>query len=232
MNKSIIIRRILICLFLSGFALSSPAQKFPATWFEVGVSKEIVKNLKFEFNPELRLLDSLKMDSYILEGGLSYKIHKYFTLSGFYRYDTEYKYKKKNGEYKGKEALHMLACDAKSRVEMDRFGLSFRLRYIQGLFEFNDASELRFRTKVDYNIRNSKFVPYASVEFFHDFLTLDEERELISGALQGIDKIRYVFGTSYAFNKKHELSVYYRIQDTRIKDTYNNVIGIGYSFDF
>jgi hypothetical protein len=232
MNKATLSVRLILSFCLVGFSFSAFAQKFPATWFEVGISKEIAKNLKLEFNPELRFLDSLKMDSYILEGGLSYKVHKYFSLAGFYRFDQVYKYKKKNGEYKGQESLNMLAFDAKSGIDVSRFGISARLRYTHGIFDFNNASEIRFRTKLDYNIRNCKFSPYASVEFFHDYLILDVEREVISGYFNGVDKIRYVVGTSYAFNKNHELSVYYRIQDNRIKNETNNVIGIGYNFDF
>jgi hypothetical protein len=224
--------RYLLLLLVLNIALSGYAQKFPATWIELGVSKQIVKNLKVELSPELRLLDSLKMDSYIIEGGLSYKLHKYLTLASYYRYDNVYKYKKKSGAYKNEEHLNMLAFDAKSGFDFDRFGIQFRLRYTQGLYANNNASEFRFRTKVDYDIKNCKLVPYFSLEIFHDYLVLATERDLISGQFKGIDKIRYLFGTSYTINKNNEVAIYYRFQDNRIKNTMNNVIGIGYNFDF
>jgi hypothetical protein len=224
--------KLLLILFIVNFSLTGFAQKFPATWMELEVSKQVIKNLKIELNPELRLLDSLKMDSYILEGGLSYKLHKYLTLASYYRYEDVYKYKKKSGAYKGQENFSLLAFDAKSGFDIDRFGIQFRLRYTQGIYANNNASEFRFRTKIDYDIKNCKLIPYVSVEVFHDYLVLSTDRELISGQFQGVDKIRYTFGTSYTINKNNEASIYYRLQDNRIKNTMSNILGLGYSFDF
>jgi hypothetical protein len=224
--------KCLLFLLIVNFSLSGFAQKFPATWMELEVSKQIIKNLKIELNPELRLLDSLKMDSYILEGGLSYKLHKYLTLASYYRYEDVYKYKKKSGAYKGQENFSLLAFDAKSGFDIDRLGIQFRLRYTQGLYANNNASEFRFRTKLDYDIKSCKLVPYVSVEVFHDYLALATDRELISGQFKGVDKIRYTFGTSYTINKNNEASIYYRFQDNRIKNEMSNILGIGYSFDF
>ena len=227
MKNKILLLLLVFCLTFSGFA-----QKFPATWIELGVSKKIVENLKIELNPELRLLDSLKMDSYILEGGLSYKLHKYLTVASYFRYEDEYKYKKKSGKYKGQESSNRLAFDAKSGFELQRFNFQFRLRFTQGLYANNDASEFRFRTKIDYDIKGSKFVPFVSVEIFNDQTILSVDRETISGGLKNIDKIRYTAGVSYAINKNNEANLYYRLQDSRINDKITNILGLGYSLDF
>jgi hypothetical protein len=88
------IRTLLIILSLVP-VISGFAQNGPSTWIELGFSKKVVKNLKVEFNPELRLLSDFKMDTYILEGGLSYKLHKYLTIAGYYRYENAWDYKKK-----------------------------------------------------------------------------------------------------------------------------------------
>ncbi len=224
--------KLLLLFVLFPFTFSAYAQKFPATWIELGVSKKIGKNLKIEFNPELRLLDSLKMDCYILEGGLSYKLHKYLTLASYYRYEEVYKYKKKSGDLKGTESLSLLAFEAKTGIDVKRFNFQFRLRFTQGLFNNNNASEIRYRFKIDYDLKKYKLIPYASVEFFHDYLVFPVERENISGQFKGIDKIRYTAGVSYAINKNNEATIFYRIQDNRIKDQTANILGLGYSFDF
>ncbi len=247
-------KKILLSILVTLFAFPVIAQNKPSAWFEFELSKEILKNLKIEFNPELRLQDGFKMDStngfkmdsYILEGGLSYKLHKYLSFAGFYRFEEEYKadYRRKldaNGEkIKPKQyeyvyshnSLNRLAFDIKSGFNINRIGIQFRIRYTKGLYNNNDASEFRYRAKVDYDIKGSKILPYATVEFFHDKSIFSTDRDSISGGFKSIDKIRYTGGFSYKINKNNDLTLFYRIQDNRIKDETINILGLGYSLDF
>jgi hypothetical protein len=213
------------------FACSVAAQEGPSTWFELGFSKRIIKDLKLEINPELRLFKGFEMDSYIFEGGLSYKINKYLGVGGYYRYEDEYKYKKSTGAYKGQKAYNRWAFDLKSGFELDRFDFSFRIRYTYGADydqTTNDgASYFRYRAKVDYDIKNFKLVPYASIEVYHDLI------------LKEINRTRYTAGLTYPINKHHEVGLFYRLQDYyETKDAPGeqkksmNIIGIGYSMDF
>ena len=209
-----------ILLTFSGFA-----QNGPSTWVELEFSKKIIKNLKVEFNPEIRMLGGFEMDSYILEGGLSYKLHKYLTLAGYYRYENEWKYKNSTGAYKGQVAYNRVAFDAKSGFELKRFDVQFRLRYTNGA-DFDQttddrASYFRYRAKIDYDIKASKFVPFVSVEAFHDLI------------LKDIDKMRYTGGLSYSINKNNEASLFYRLQDySEAGKESMDIIGIGYSLKF
>ncbi|MDP2339174.1 MAG: DUF2490 domain-containing protein [Bacteroidota bacterium] len=214
------------------FAFSGFAQKEPSTWFELEFSKKINKKLKLEFNPELRLLGGFKMDSYILEGGLSYKLHRYLTVSGYYRYEDEYDYKKSTGAYKGQLSLNRIAFDAKSGFELKRFNFQFRLRYTNGLYATNNESEFRYRAKIDYDIKGLKLVPFASVELFHDRTVTEIDKALIAGGFKAIDKVRYTGGLAYNLNKNNEISLFYRLQDNRIKDEQKNILGLSYSHDF
>lgn len=224
----------LILLFL-GFCLagtvSVSAQDDPSTWIELEFSKEIIKNLKVEINPELRFYGGFELDSYIFEGGLSYKLHKYLTLAGFYRYENEYKYKNSTGAYKGQEEANRIAFDAKSGFELSRFDFSFRIRYTYGgdydQTTNDNASFFRYRAKVAYDIKGSKFVPYASVELLHDLIYKE------------INRTRYTTGLTYPINKHHEVGLFYRLQDyyeTKDKPGEQkesmNIIGIGYSLSF
>lgn len=198
------------------------AQDGPSTWFEVELSKKILPKLKVEFNPEARFLGGFKTDSYILEGGLSYKLHKYLTIAGYYRYEEVWDYKKSTGEYKGRNSLNRLAFDAKTSFNVKRFDLQFRLRYTNSSdFDENTddrASFFRYRAKVDYDIKGSKLVPFASAEAFHDLIQ------------KTIDKYRYTGGLSYPINKQNEVSLFYRLQDyTEPGKESVHIIGVGYS---
>jgi len=224
-NKQNKMRNRLLLLFTAILiSFAGYAESGPSMWTELEFSKKIVKNLKIEFNPELRLLNDFKMDSYILEGGLSYKVHKYLTFAAYYRYEKEWDYKKSTGAYKGQIELNRLAFDAKTGFSLNRINFAFRLRYTNKIF--NDTSDeekkfFRYRAKVDYDIKNAKFVPYLSVEAFHDL----EQKE--------ITKYRYTAGLSYNLNNKNEIGLFYRIQDyTEAGKSSLNIIGIGYSLKF
>jgi hypothetical protein len=223
--------KILLIITSLVLTCSVYAQDGPSTWFELEFSKKIIKDLKLEINPELRLLNGFEMDSYIFEGGLSYKINKYLGVGGYYRYENEYKYKKSTGAYKGQKAYNRWAFDAKSGFELSRFDFSFRIRYTYGAdydaTTDDKASYFRYRAKVDYDIKGLKFVPYASIELYHDLI------------LREINRTRYTAGFTYPINKHHEVGLFYRLMDYyETKDAPGeqkksmNIIGIGYSLDF
>jgi len=224
--------KILLFILPLFLTFQGNSQGTPAAWFELGFSKELVKNLKVEFNPELRLQGDYKMDSYILEGGLSYKVIKYLTIASYYRYEDAWDYKKKTGAYKGQLKLNRLAFDIKPEIEWYRFNFQLRLRYTNGLFEYNNVAEFRYRAKIEYNIKGIKMVPFASVELFQDNSISELDMELISGPLKNIYKIRYTAGLGYDFNKNNSASLFYRLQENRIKNSYINILGLGYNHDF
>lgn len=225
MRIKILLLVLSVLLALSGFTQSNPS-----TWMELEFSKKIVKNLKVEFNPELRLFGGFEMDSYILEGGLSYKLHDYLTLAGYYRYENERNFREKREIYEW-EPSNRIAFDAKTGVEWKRFDIQFRLRYTNGS-DFDESTDnkdsfLRYRGKVGYDIRGSKIVPYLSVEAFHDL------------NLKYFDKMRYTSGFGYPINKKNEIGLFYRLQDfyelddsaLDIKESMH-IIGVNYSLKF
>lgn len=226
-------KKLLIAVLSVFFALSAVAQSNPSTWVELEFSKKIVRNLKVEFNPELRLFNDFKIDTYILEGGLSYKLHDYLTVAGYYRYENTNDYKPNREVYEW-EPSNRFAFDAKTGFDVQRFNLSFRLRYTNGA-EVNNPDEgrysfFRYRTKIDYDIKGSKLIPTASIEAFHD---LDANY---------FDKMRYTGGVAYPLNKNNELSLFYRLQDyledPEIDEILHedkesmHIIGIGYSLKF
>lgn len=219
MRNKLILLALLSFLGFSGFAQSEPS-----TWLELEFSKKIIKNLKVEFNPELRMFGGFEMDTYILEGGLSYKLHKYLTLAGYYRYENERNFREKRQIYEWEPASRF-AFDAKSGFSVNRFDLSFRLRYTNGA-DFDETTDdktsyFRYRAKIDYDIKGSKLAPFASVEAFHDLI------------LKDVDKMRYTGGVAYPINKNNEVSLFYRLQDySEAGKESMDIIGLGYSLKF
>ena len=84
---------------------------------------------------------------------------------------------------------------------------------------------LRSRLSASYDIRKSKFEPFAEVEVFNDLVNRF-----------ALDKMRYTIGTDYKLSKTSKLSIYYRFQNEVSGDdddeTGGHIIGLGYSFDF
>ena len=75
------------------------------------------------------------------------------------------------------------------------------------LKETRNNNRLRSQLKVEYDIRNCKITPYASIEFFNE---LDEA--FILG------KTRVCAGGDIKINKKNKISVGYVYQDERDSD--------------
>jgi hypothetical protein len=81
-------------------------------------------------------------------------------------------------------------------------------------------NQLRSRLEISYDRKRSLFTPFASIELYNSL---------------GIEKIRYNIGTDLRLSKQHNLSIYYRYQDTKQADAENpnmHYLGIGYKFKF
>ena len=188
---------------------------WPFTWFELEISKKLNKNLKMQFNPELRYFENFKLDSYILEGGLSYKVNKYLSFGSLYRFENEYKAKK--DKFK---PSHRGEFDAVTGFLINRFDMKLRIRYVNDLGiepeNNNNASYFRYRLKLEYDINSSKIKPYISVEIYHDLI------------FKQIDKIKYTAGLSYPMKKLCEFTLFYRFQQKPPNASADHILGIGF----
>lgn len=85
--------------------------------------------------------------------------------------------------------------------------------------------KLRSRFAASYDIRKSKFEPFAEVEAFND----------LTGNF-ALEKMRYTLGADYKLSKTSKLSLYYRYQsefsDDDDDETGGHIVGLSYSFDF
>jgi long-subunit fatty acid transport protein len=194
--------------------VSGQSVTWPATWFEFGISKKITKSLKLEFTPELRYFEDFKLDSYILEGGIVYKVQKYLSLGTLYRFENEYKVKKDMFS-----PSHRGEFFAASGFDFNRFKFQLRVLYVNDLgiapATNNEASYFRYRAKLAYDIKSTDLTTYISTELYHDLIVKE------------IDKLKYTIGLAYALKKKFEIGLFYRIQQKPIEMTTDHIIGIG-----
>ena len=194
----------------------------------VEVSKRIISKLDVSLEEEFRLRDNLsEIDRFSTTLGLSYKFNSYLKVGGAYNL-INYNHPKKNWEIR-----HRYYFFAQGSYDFNRFTISLRERfqstYRQGVYETETRSNpklyLRSRVELSYNIRDSKFAPYTYCEFYNS---------LNNKTGNGMDKISYLLGTKYKFNKRNSLELYYKYINFNEDEDENNrhILGIGYSHKF
>lgn len=88
--------------------------------------------------------------------------------------------------------------------------------------EQSDEHLLRSRVQASYNIKHSKFEPFASIEMLNDM-----------GHHFGIDQMRYTLGTDYKLDKKQVLTLQWRYKDrTDSDEAGGHLITLGYQYSF
>lgn len=237
---------IFVALFCLVASLS--AVNAQSLWTSAEAKYKINKKFGVFAEGEFRSTDELKATArWNLSTGADYRIFKSLKVSAGYVYIRQREAteitKKGNIIPAYWQPKHRGFFDLTGSYNWNRFTFSLRERYQytyrvgQSVPKFDDDGVtrkkdevisskskhiLRSRVGIDYNIRKSRFTPYATCEFYNS---------LSDGF--GIDKIRYTVGTDYRFNKHNTVSLYYRyISQDDSDDVRGNVIGAGYQFKF
>lgn len=184
------------------------------TRYEFKLHLEPLKGLTLKLSPELRLNDSFEVARYMLESQLSITPLKGLSLGGSYRFVINPR------SDKATEYLHRFALYTSYKKRINRFEPSLRIKYTNYTEDLSLGEFLRYRAKLEYNIKSSKITPILSAEAFHD----------ISG--KQIYKMRYGLGAELKINKHNSLSVKYML-DYYLKDYYNkHILKLGYTYKF
>ena len=191
------------------------------SWHKVQFEYKFNKKLKLKISEQVRLEEnSLKLERFFTQVQLKYKFEKGFAINAGYRFITE---QKSSGLSNG----HRWNIDGLYSKKLNRFKVAARIR-MQTKIEFPKADNarenyLRFKLKLDYNIKNWKLDPYFSNEIFRH--TNNVYKKIW-------DKYRFTVGTNNNFNKQHSLSIFYGAElDLNItypQTTY--LVGLGYKF--
>ncbi len=227
--KQVCLLMVLFGLMVSNMAnAQSSDSKNLNAWSTVSIEYKPNKKWSFELAEQLRLKENLSLvDEYFTELQTEYSVNKNFSLGAGARFirqnDTE-------GNIQGYENHFRFQFDASYKHKINDFKLDYRLRYQNK----NDLSisvadgdyanqHLRFKTGIEYNIKNWKLDPQFSAEIFNHFE---------KGEDGGFDKYRLTFGTDYDMKKYGKLSLYYRFEkelNVDLPET-TNIIGLSYKY--
>nr|WP_321408685.1 DUF2490 domain-containing protein [uncultured Carboxylicivirga sp.] len=175
---------------------------------------KLAKKLKLELAPEFRFEDQFKLDRTQLEAELEYKAFKNISFAARYQYIINYR------DNKDTEYLPRYMLSASYKKSFDRWTPGFRLSYTDYNDDNDGSAFFRYKGSLEYNIKNSKLTPEASIQAYHDLTNSDWY------------KIRYGLGFSYKLFKKNSISLSYNL-DYYLNEARNrHIIDIGYKIRF
>lgn len=215
-------------------------------WTSAEAKMKIAKGLNAFAEGEFRTHDGMSStERWAGTIGLDYKLYPFLKLTGGYTYihqHTETEITKKGNIIPPYwQPKHRAFLSVTGSYKWKRFTFSLRERYQytyrteQSVPKFDEDGVtpkddewiegkskhvLRSRLEVEYNIKKSKFTPFASFELYNS----------LSDAFE-VDKSRYTIGTDYKISNKHAVSLFYRYIDKSDSDEDSgHVLGIGYKF--
>ncbi len=251
MKQICLIALIAICCFLTPANLAAQESDWGGS-YNLEFSKKVTPKLSLSLDGEYRTRNDFRStDRFETSFQASYKLVDFLKVGATYSLINQNSEKNK---YRSWEIRHRWNAFMTASYEINRFKISLREKYQQTYrvgvpsvetdSSYNVTSEdweyrtqikrsnpkkvLRSRLAVSYDIRKSKFEPYASVELSHllDSPTGDG----------GLVRVRYVIGTDYKINKKNILNVFYRFDDEKgvgdDSETNYNYIGVGFTHKF
>lgn len=195
-------------------------------WYNVSIEHDLAKKLKIELIPTLRTFDkATRIEEGFLEAELSYKLTKFLSLAGSYRYTKSIE---DDDKY---HTRHKLYAGIKGTVEIWDIDLSGRTRYekrYKTYFEDEDdkipSAHMRFRIKAVYKTPSFPLNPYLSSELF---FPVNKDPENV------VDKTRFAGGVEYKISKDHAVEIEYIHQDDYYpKVRYENILSVNYIFKF
>ncbi len=224
-----------IVFFFSVFSLISTSlfsqeNNDLASWTSLKLGYEVDDNWDLGLEGQLRLKSNIStVDEYFTEFSVRRKLFKGFRLGVGLRYIRE---NDDRGRVQGYEDHFRFHIDADFKHKLGNIRLGYRLRYQNkrelGLSEDQEnfaVSRLRFKTGLEYKIKNWPLDPELAAELFSRF----EKREDTE-----LDKYRITIGTSYSFKKAGDLGVYYRLESGIGNENTDNqhIIGLKYKCTF
>ena len=207
--------------------LSIAAQDDFGAILSADVTKKIAKGLNINFEEEYRSRSNFSETerfSHALD--INYKPFSFLKVGGAYNLINF------NHAKRGWEVRHRYYFYTTGSLDVKRFSFSLRERFQsttrvgvkQTATRANPKHYLRSRLKVEYDIRKSKFTPFASFELFN---TLNHPQK------NRMDQWRAIAGTAYKLNKKSSLDFFYRYTRGIDEEEINiHQIGVSYSFKF
>lgn len=204
------------------------AQTTYGCWTGVELRKPLTRSLSVSVSPEFRFTNSpLRLDDFLLEAEIRFRIYRWLQLEGGYRYSRFY-----DDEFNDRFKRHRHSAGIRSRFYVARFGFTYRFQYQHSTIYWYDygysvesKDNLRNRLQVSYNIPRTKIEPFVMGEIYYD---------ISSGKQHEFNRFRFRVGVSYPFNKRNEIEVFGQYQDKlNAKDPMTTyAVGVFYSHKF
>lgn len=230
MKKAILLTLLFVCVSVSSYADGVKGDPEVQYKYRFGLDFQIklAKGLKLNLAPELRFNDGY--DNLQLDGSLSYKVYDKIYLGATYRLvidrvegsgaTTYSAYGFSSNNYDS-EVYHRYGFDVSYKDKFGRFYPSLRVRYNNFTDEdIDDKSFLRYRAKVEYDIRKCKITPFVSAEAFQQM----HENLLY--------KMRYSAGFDLKTGKSSSLSFDYKFDYFTLEYKNANIFSAGYKYRF
>jgi len=200
------------------------------TWSSIEIEYKPTKKWSFALEEQIRLKDNSSVtDQYFTQLQIEYRAFKNFTFGSGLRYIKKNDTK---GNIQGYEDHFRFHLDGSYNHKINQFSFKYRFRY-QNKNELGISRKegdfpnqhLRFKTSIDYKIKNWKFDPKFSIEIFNYFE---------KGETNGFDKYRVSIGTDYKLKNFGKLSLFYRLERELNVDYPKiiNIIKFKYSYNF
>jgi len=219
----------------------------PGYGLSVDAEKKLAKGLKLEGGVEVRSQNGFSdLERWAFSLGLNYRLNSWLKSDVGYtfidRYRTSQLTSKGNTISGYWSPRHRICAGLTGQYGLGRWKFTLRERYqytyspLQYVPKYRadgkrltDEQEdsdydhlLRSRLHASYNIRHSKFEPFAAVELLND----------LTQSL-ALDQTRFTLGTDYKIDKRRVLSLQWQYKDRADKDESDgHLITLGYSFSF
>ena len=255
-------KKFLIVLASAAMTLSAAAQTLPLTEsstsdvqgrFRAGLTVPIGKSVNVQWSEQLRLGDNFgSVEKVVSSLGVDYKPLPFLKLG------AEYCFVNEQDAVEGWDIRHRLNLDVAGSYRAGRVKLSLRER-VRLRFRSDSVNRfekpdpfvtLRSRVKAAYDIRHSRWEPYAYAELY---VTLNAPAPVGNFKTDAfshdnyINRVRLAVGTEYKIDKRNRLDFYYMVHFNRefrarykagsgdmkewsLAKQCNHVFGIDYNF--
>ena len=176
--------------------------------FEASI--KLVKKLRLNLTPELRIDETFSIDRFLMACELAYKPWKFLEIGGSYQFIVNPRVGKTT------EFLNRYAFFVTFSKKIKRFDPAFRLKYTNYAEDEPNSQFLKYKASVQYDIPKCKLTPSVGVEAYH---------QLNDNYLY---KIRYMAGARYTIFKNNSIGLEYKF-DYYLKEYRNkHIISISY----
>lgn len=199
-----------------------------ASWNGIALDFELSDDWETEFKSQLRLKENFSaVDEYFGQIGVKRKLFKGFKLGAALRYSRR---NDNQGAIQGFESRLRYHFQTSYKHSVNRLRIGYRIRYqsrkelglADGIESFR-VNRLRFKTSLEYKIKDWPLDPIISGELFQRFEKNTDSR---------FDKYRITIGSVYDLNDTSSLSFFWGLESSINETIKDNLYLIGLSYNY